>query len=1191
MTELMVKFRTDQVVRLRRGGVVAKDGKDATAITRVLAKYPGTTIVPAWNVPEKEITAQREKLEKRSGRELPDMNSWYRVSVPKNIEGLLADLNALPSVEIAQASSHHVKVDEPLRAQQPYRNAVGVSAGTGVDADFANSQPGGKGEGITVTDVETSSQWDGYPTVLATMTSPGTQAAGASHSLHIAHGYDDVYAMGGNSRGQLGDGSTTNRDKPTKVPGLVGITAVAAGFVHSLALKGDGTVWAWGANSYGQLGNGNTVDSGVPVQVSGISNAVAISAGTYFSLAVLADGTARAWGQNTYGQLGDGTTANRLTPVVVSALAGVPAKAGSIAGGSGHTIAVLTDGTVRVWGSNGSGQFGNGTTGGIANVPIAVPGLTGVTQVSAGYLHNIVRLSNGTVRTFGSNELGQLGNGLLTDSNVPVDPGLTSVTHIAAGSRFNVAVKNPTAPVCCNATVWGWGANESGQLGTGSTASAVPTPQQAMVLDSHSGAYSVNSLAAGARHVLANGQWSWGLNSSGQLGMGNTANLSVPTRFLHIFSHFNSCHEEFADRASPVVELGGTIGDPCLPHTHPTLMLGIVGAAVGNGKGLAGIAPAAKLRVSWANVGGSAFRDDELPGAISTSQPGDVIFLEYAAAGDLGTGNEYPAELNAYDYSDIALATAAGITVVEPAGNGYTNLDNPSDVYANQIMSRPDSGAIIVGAGEAPTVNGANCYGTNRPAPRTAINTPTTGWGSTYGSRVDVQGYGNCVTTVGVPAHKYLTPSETDPNKMYTRAGGTSSATPIVAGAVAALQGIAKKAGAVLTPAEVRHILKVTGTPQPAGDPHHIGPLPDLRAAVGFLRGGIAGGERFTVEVKNNGTVWAWGHNNVGQLGNGGTIDSNVPAQVSGLTGVNRGPGAVAAGPNHALAVKADGTVWAWGENSSGQLGDGTTTTRTTPVQVPGLTNVVAVATSNAFSLALKSDGTVWAWGANLAGGLGDGTTTSRLVAGQVPGLTGVRTISSNANHAAAVLSDGTVRTWGMIMYNSTGVMTTTPVQVAGLTEVATWPGALATGDSHTTIVKTDGTVWSWGSNTGGELGNGTTTDIGATAPAKATGLSGVVAVGSTDHTGFAVRADGTVASWGANSDGQLGTGALGPANGTPTTIPALTGIGGVTGGAYHVVALRSNGTTYAWGSNYRGQLGDGTNTSHYTAAPVSGMP
>jgi alpha-tubulin suppressor-like RCC1 family protein len=178
----------------------------------------------------------------------------------------------------------------------------------------------------------------------------------------------------------------------------------------------------------------------------------------------------------------------------------------------------------------------------------------------------------------------------------------------------------------------------------------------------------------------------------------------------------------------------------------------------------------------------------------------------------------------------------------------------------------------------------------------------------------------------------------------------------------------------------------------------------------------VSGGTGWSQALQSDGTVWAWGSNYYGQLGIGSLIDfSLAPVQVSELHGVV----GIAAGFAHAFAVKNDGTVWAWGDNYYGQLGDGTTAGRFLPVQVNGLSGMVAVASGGSHSLALKSDGTVWAWGENSVGQLGDGTITSRLSAVQVSDLSGVVAVAANGSaHSLALKSDGTVWAWGS---NSSG--------------------------------------------------------------------------------------------------------------------------------------------------------------------------
>ncbi len=208
-------------------------------------------------------------------------------------------------------------------------------------------------------------------------------------------------------------------------------------------------------------------------------------------------------------------------------------------------------------------------------------------------------------------------------------------------------------------------------------------------------------------------------------------------------------------------------------------------------------------------------------------------------------------------------------------------------------------------------------------------------------------------------------------------------------------------------------------------------------------------------------------------------INSTNTNTNTGINNENNQPTvkAIAAGAYHTVALKNDGTVWAWGWNDCGQLGDGTTTNRTIPVQVKGISDVVAIAAGMYHTVALKNDGTVWAWGVNEYGKLGDGTTNNSFTPVQVNGISNVKAIAAGAYHTVALKNDGTVWTWGYNHYgelgNGTTVDSSTPVQVKGISDVK----AIAAGACHTVALKNDGTVWAWGCNYDGELGNGTAVD------------------------------------------------------------------------------------------------------------------
>ena len=393
------------------------------------------------------------------------------------------------------------------------------------------------------------------------------------------------------------------------------------------------------------------------------------------------------------------------------------------------------------------------------------------------------------------------------------------------------------------------------------------------------------------------------------------------------------------------------------------------------------------------------------------------------------------------------------------------------------------------------------------------------------------------------------------------------------------------------------------------------GGLPDVKA--------ISAGESYTLILKSDGTVWAWGHNGSGILGDGTDTNRNTPVQVVGKDGIGylTGVTAISAGGGHSLALKNDGTVWAWGNNGSGILGDGTNTDRNTPVQVVGkggidhLDGVTAISAGSDYSLALKGDGTVWAWGWNIYSQLGDGTDGLDIYVNapvQVVGkngkgyLTGITAISAGGGHSLALKNDGTVWAWGD---NSLGMLgggtdsrfSSIPVQVVGKNGIDHLDGvtAISAGSNHSLAVKNDGTVWAWGGNDSSQLGDGT--EEKRNTPVQVVGENGegyltdVTAISANIGHSLALKDDGTVWAWGYNWEGQLGDGTDG-AYASKTTpvqvvgkdgIDYLTDVTAISAGGYHSLALKSDGTVWAWGSNDIGQLGDGTDENKNTPVHI----
>jgi alpha-tubulin suppressor-like RCC1 family protein len=350
-----------------------------------------------------------------------------------------------------------------------------------------------------------------------------------------------------------------------------------------------------------------------------------------------------------------------------------------------------------------------------------------------------------------------------------------------------------------------------------------------------------------------------------------------------------------------------------------------------------------------------------------------------------------------------------------------------------------------------------------------------------------------------------------------------------------------------------------------------------------YKRVGLAAGIYHSLLAKSDGTVWSWGGNFEGQIGDGTTNSAPTPARVTGLAGVI----AVAAGYYHSLALKSDGTVWAWGRNLTGQLGDGTTTQRLGPVQTQGISSVAAVAGGGNHTYALKSDGTVWAWGSNSDGQLGDATTTDRYLPVQVQGLTSIVAIAAGERHGVALEADGTVWAWGSNAYGNLGDGTTTmhlvPFQVPSLSTIT----AIAANGFHTSAVPGDGTLWSWGSGSFGELGNNDQPMLWPV-PIQAVGLTGVAAAAAGTYHTIAILANGNLKAFGFGLFGQLGDGT----NANRSIAVAVQGISSAVAIAAsydHTLAVLADETVWAWGHNLTYQLGDGTTTDRWT--PVRIIP
>ena len=727
---------------------------------------------------------------------------------------------------------------------------------------------------------------------------------------------------------------------------LAGIVAVSGGASHTCALTNAGAVKCWGDNYWGQLGDGTRTASVTPVDVTGLQSGVlAVAAGMDHTCAMTIAGGVKCWGSNRSGEVGDGSSEIlRTMPVDVNDLSG---GVQAIAAGALHTCALTNKGGVKCWGGNTSGQLGNGTTSIENRTPVDVDGLqSDVVAVAAGAQHTCALTGGGQAKCWGNNYYGQLGDGTRTLRSAPVVvDGLTpGVEAIAPGGSHTCALT--AAGVMC------WGHNISGQLGDGTTTDRL-APVSVAGLSA-----GVQAIATGARSAPPEESHSCALTDSGEVkcwGNNRYGQLGDGTR---------------TDRSRPIDVTGLSYGvqDVSAGHAH-TCALTTAGGVKCWGDNVYGELGdgTTSVQSTPANVAG-------LKGGVQAISTGTSHTCAVTDGGAVKCwGN------NADDGWDGQL------------GDGtITDRSTPIDVTGLQ------SGVKTVAAGNGHTCaltqgGGVECWGANP-------------WGEV----------GDGTTAVR------LTPTD----------------------------------------------------------------AADLSAGVKA----IATGGNHTCALTDSGGIKCWGDNGDGQLGDGGGgVSCGLPfwfESVCRLTavdvaGLQSGVQAIAAGGSHTCALTGAGGVKCWGDNVYSQLGDGTTAAnRSTPVNVAGLqSGVKAIAAGSLHTCALTGAGGVKCWGYNALGGLGDGTTTTRSAPVDVVGLTsGVQAIAAGLSHTCALTGAGGVKCWGdnewgQLGDGSTAQMRMTPSDVAGLQSGVQ---AIAAGGGHTCALTGSGVVKCWGNNYWGQLGTRT---------------------------------------------------------------------------------------------------------------------
>ncbi|NTW26982.1 MAG: hypothetical protein HGA36_01525 [Candidatus Moranbacteria bacterium] len=857
--------------------------------------------------------------------------------------------------------------------------------------------------------------------------------------------------------GTIGTGASVNL---TQVGGSV-TPMVLTGGVSTVALKSDGTVWWWGGLQ-GTVG----ANSLMPVRIESLSNITKIfesKDATTNNCALSTTGELWCWGANAYGQIGTGTAVQTPIPFLVNnSSRQIPAVLEVVIG---ERTACLIDVNQEVWcwgNDNQNGVLGNGSLAVNLN-PAKIANFTGIKKVDMYAYSNACALKNdNSIWCWGSGSYGQLGNGALNSSYVPilVSAGTDNVDFVM-NNRSECSLKS-------NGDVYCWGSDNYGSLGLGvaaGTTVSIPTKVAGVSgiakLYAAGGAFTVDVFALRETDGTV---WSWGDDTYGELG--NDAPL--------------------ASQNVPV-QVAGLSG-------VTMISIGISGAPL-------------------------ALKND------------DTVW---------GWGTNFNGSL----------------------GNGTTTNPQPTPTQVHGLNNQGFlNAAAIYGYGSsrcAATVNGTlYCWGYNG--------------GGKIGNNltVDLAYPVNVISGLGA----FL--------EVQSVSGGIYSAEHACA---------VRTDGAVFCWGDNHSGDLGIGTNN--GTTTAYNKLPERvkdAAGTGYFAGAlqINVGSDFTCALKTDGTVWCWGSNLYGQLGDGSTVNKYLPVQVKDLidgSGFLTNVSQIDVGYAYVCARKNDNTVSCWGRNDFGQLGINAmdSSAHTSAVQVKDsagtgfLVNVAKITTGNTTTCSVQIDGSAYCWGAGTSGILGSGTTTTKILPYQVKGvnyvglLSNVSDISIGATTACARMQDGSVACWGSNLYGQLGQNTTDssnhayplPVKDALGTGLLSGVANISAAAYNICATGNDGSVSCWGGGSSGALGNGATAN--KSLPTKVSNvfgsagdLVGVAKVQGGFYKTCAILQDKTLRCWGKNSYGQLGDG-----NG-----------GGVEFNSYPVVVLNpANNTLFALSGGYNGQ-------------------
>lgn len=950
--------------------------------------------------------------------------------------------------------------------------------------------------------------------------------AGGNHTCAI-NTDGELFCWGQNTYGQLGNSDPSGKT----IPAQIGIDRnwqnVSAGIDHTCAVKTNHTLWCWGSNQYGQPALGEIDRLNEPKHIYPERTWNTVSAGNHHTCAVQQSGALECWGENVFGQLGG---SGNETPV--------PAGTGllwtSVAVGGEHSCGLKSDTSLWCWGHNKFGQVGNGTSDKESHSFPQLVGKGRWTSVQLGQKHSCAMRIDGPLSCWGANFKRQISERNITISNVPAEvPSAPNWRTAALGDAHTCALAEDGTFKC-------WGNNENGQLGKGSPVNRpLPSPVRA--------GRDWRSVTAGWYHTCAikmdDSLWCWG--GSGTQGvlpkLAGAGKPSDPGWLSVVIAHFRACAirgdetlwctsmnyggiprfggQQFGrgdDRWKQVVI---TKNNTCALRTDRTIWC-------------------------W----GTTY-DSQVP-AIDTESVWEAIALN---------SDEVLCAIKTADGSRWCQQNGApGIVLMDNAANLKTlTADGKCGIKSDGTMK-------CIVPSNFPTRDTWMKVSSNNAAGVCAIRNDRSLWCGGYRIGTDLD---NEWDDISVNDNSTYDLPGAIPDTYYC--GVRSDHTLWCWGNTRYGQlGNAKVSNSTI-PVSVKN--ESTWNAVAAGGEHTCA---------------IANND----ESSANRRLHCWGKNNYGQLGIGSRQQMSKPEPVdSGSQWLS-----ITTGNSHTCGIKitgeaAAGTLWCWGANGYGQLGaDRNEETHILPYRVTADPEWILVAAGDHHTCALKSGGTLWCWGFNAYGQIGDGDTQNVFIPKQIElnEASNWKTVTAGENHTCAITGEDTLYCWGENYNGQLGIGDTrnrlTPTAINADASIL-WT-AVATGSQHTCALRTGGDLWCWGDHQFGQLAYGNDQNSRRLLPEKSLSLVSKVAAGGR-HTCVTYLYQTYPEKYGVYCSGANGSGQLGDASTISKSSPVPSNIGpavslpqpgeiAITAGSRHTCALRENGTMLCWGDNSDGQIG-----------------